>query len=72
METIEISKAAYNRIMSKRRGDEAISTVILREIEKGNANKANKMSLLEELDMIKKTGTYSPIDEVYNRLCAKK
>ncbi|WP_042705645.1 hypothetical protein [Methanomicrobium mobile] len=33
MEKIEISKAAYNRILSKRRGDETLSAVILREIK---------------------------------------
>ncbi|WP_042705646.1 hypothetical protein [Methanomicrobium mobile] len=68
MKTIEISNAAYNRIMSKRRGDESLSTVILREIKKGK----KQMSLRDELDMIKKEGTYYPIDEVYNRLCVKK
>ncbi|MBP5083389.1 MAG: hypothetical protein J6104_04065 [Methanomicrobium sp.] len=71
METIEISKAAYNRIMSKRRGDEAISTVILREIKKGN-NKADKMSLREEIDMLKKTGTYYTRDEAYKILGLEK
>ncbi len=72
METIEISKAAYNRIMSKRRGDEAISTVILREIKKGDNKPTNKISLREEIDMLEKTGTYYTRDEAYEKLGLKK
>ena len=72
METIQISKKAYNRLMSKRRGDEALSTVILREVEKGDKKKSNKMSLREEFDMIDKTGTFYTRDEAYKILGLQK
>ena len=68
MKTIEISNAAYNRLLSQRRGNESLSTVILREIKKGK----KQMSLREELDMIKKTGKYYTIDEACKMLGIEK
>ncbi len=68
MKTIEISNAAYNRILSQRRGNESLSTVILREIKKGK----KQMSLRDELDMIKKEGTFYTLDEAYKILGIEK
>ena len=68
MKTIEISNAAYDRILSQRHGNESLSAVILREIKKGK----KQMSLREELDMIKKTGKYYTLDEVCKKLGIEK
>lgn len=68
MKSIEISNAAYNRILSKRRGNESLSAVILREIKKGK----KQMSLREEFDMIDKEGTFYTLDEAYKILGIEK
>ena len=68
MKTVEISNAAYDRILSQRRGNESLSAVILREIKKGK----KQMSLREEFDMIDKTGTFYTRDEAYKILGIEK
>lgn len=67
MKTIEISNAAYDRILSQRHGNESLSAVILREIKKGK----KQMSLREEFDMIDKTGKFYTRDEAYKMLGLK-
>ena len=67
MKTIEISNAAYDRILSQRHGNESLSAVILREIKKGK----KQMSLREEFDMIDKNGKFYTRDEAYKMLGLK-
>jgi len=58
MQTIEVSDSAYNEIMSRRIGREAISKTIVRELKPVQT----KSKALEEIERIKK-GKYYSLDE---------
>ena len=62
MKTVEVSDAAYNEIMSRRVGREAISETILRELKP-----TEKCSVREELEKLEREKG-SPLPVVRKRL----
>lgn len=68
METIQVSKAVYNEIMSRRIGRESISTTLHRELNRVCEENLDVDKLDADMNHIRKTAKYYDLDDVLNHV----